>query len=206
MAHFKANKHRGRCIRRIYSHKNNCLVKVESYLEALYCYKLELSEHVKVYTSQPETMRLGKEEYTPDFLVVYANGSAAYIEVHHSSRITEQYKRKIAKFSHYALQQSGRRIELITERYLPVKSAENMALIISQMCGPLPSKSFIDTELPDSITLEELITLLSGYFEQPIGIAYHLIGKGIYLTDLTQPLSANTLLVLSPQYQQEALC
>jgi hypothetical protein len=67
------------------SAKNGCTIMCESSLEYDCCYHLEYSEDVVSYCSQPKgykyTFNGVSHSYTPDFYVVYRDGSTGFIEV-----------------------------------------------------------------------------------------------------------------------------
>ena len=206
MAHYKANKHRGRHVHRVFSKKNNCVIKVESFLECIYCHSLELLEPVTMYAAQPETMRLAKNDsYTPDFLVVYKSGFAEYVEVHHSVFVDEPFINKIERFSQYSKETTGCEIRLITERDMDLRFAKTYEQIQFQLADEIP-ESLVLNSLPKHIHFESLIASLATYYDNPVSIAYRLIADGFYEVDFSQLITLNTELTLTSALQGGASC
>ncbi len=205
MTHYKANKHRGRHIIRMYSPKNQCAVKLESALEAAFARGLELDPNVKRYASQPETMSCDGQSYTPDFLVVYHRGRDKYIEVHESYRVDAEYAQKIKKFSAYSLKSTGRTIELVTECRINLactRAYEQMLFIAADV---IPD-DLLPCDLPRSLTLGELVSLLAEIDDAPLSLAYKLIIDGWYDTDLRNCLSSENVLTANPNVRGGESC
>lgn len=205
MTHYKANKHRGRHIIRMYSPKNQCAVKLESALEAAFARGLELDPNVKSYASQPETMSCDGQSYTPDFLVVYHSGRGKYIEVHQSSRVDAEYAQKLKKFSAYSVKTTGRPIELVTERYINLgctRAYEQMLFIAADV---IPDDLLL-CDLPHSLTLGELVSCLAERDNAPLSLAYKLIIDAWYDTDLRNCLSSETILTANQKVRGGDSC
>lgn len=192
-----ANKHRGRHVFRMYSKKNGCALKVESYLEYCHACILECDPNVKIFASQPETMNLvidGKQRrYTPDFLVLYQNGFAEYIEVHPSTLISKNFRQRVEAFSEYSFCTVGAKIRFVTEEGLCPITRINYQLI-SKFASMQLSFDIHKVKLPKSPTFEELIHALSQLTSNSIAEAYHLLTLGIYEFDKTELLKSNTVL------------
>jgi hypothetical protein len=206
MAHYKANKHRGRHVHRLFSKKNNSVIKVESFLERIYCHSIELLKPVKMYASQPETMRLStNDSYTPDFLVVYQSGFSEYIEVHHSVFMSEAFEQKVQRFSDYAKRTTGREIRIVTERDIDLRFAKTFEQVLFQLADKIP-ESLVLNSLPKRIYFESLVASLATYYDNPVSIAYRLIADGLYEVDFSQLITLNTELTLTPALQGGASC
>jgi hypothetical protein len=201
---YNANKHRGRHIFRFNSKKNGngiigCGIKVESFLEYCYACIFECDPNIISFASQPETMHseVGDNEKpkgkTPDFLVKYANGSSEYIEVHWSKKVDEEYRDKIEHFSNYSASKGQSKIRIVTELGLTPFIRVNYQLIADCMSQEL-SFSIEDCELPEHITLNELIETLSNYTETHIEEAYYLIAIGYYEFDMASLLRCDKAL------------
>jgi hypothetical protein len=201
---YNANKHRGRHIFRFNSKKNGngvigCGIKVESFLEYCYACIFECDPNIIFFASQSETMHSEAtqdkkfKEKTPDFLVKYANGSSEYIEVHWSEKVDEEYRDKIEHFSNYSASKGQSKIRIVTELGLTPFIRVNYQLIADCMSQKL-SFSIEDCELPEHITLNELIETLSNYTETHIEEAYYLIAIGYYEFDMSSLLQCDTAL------------
>lgn len=206
MAHYKANRHRGRHVHRLFSKVNNSVIKVESFLESIYCHSLELLKPVKMYASQPETMRLSTHDsYTPDFLVVYNSGFSEYIEVHHSRFMSEAYEQKVQRFSYYAKRTTGREIRIVTERDMDIRFAKTYEQIHFQIADSLPDDLNLSS-MPVYIQFESLIASLATLYDNPVAIAYRLIADGYYEIDFSELVTLDTELTLCPQLDGAELC
>lgn len=206
MAHYKSNKHRGRHVHRMFSKKNQCVVKVESFLECIFCHSLELLQPVTMYASQPETMRITKaDSYTPDFLVSYQSGFSEYIEVHHSAFVNDAFKEKILGFSEYAKMHTGRKIRLITERDMALCFAKTFEQIQFQMANKIPDCLILNS-LPKFIHFESLVASLATYYDNPVAIAYRLIADGYYEMDFSELVTLDTELTLAPSLNGGGTC
>jgi hypothetical protein len=202
---YNANKHRGRHIFRFNSRKNGngingCAIKVESFLEYCYACIFECDPNIISFASQVETMHsyVAEDEKTnkktPDFLVQYVDGSSEYIEVHWSKKVDAEYRGKIEHFSNYSSSQGQSRIRIVTELGLTPLIRVNYQLISDCMAQAL-SFPIEDCELPEHVTLNEVIETLSHHTHTPIEEAYYLIGIGYYEFNMSSLLQCDTALI-----------
>jgi hypothetical protein len=192
---FSANKHRGRHVSRFASKKNGCGNKVEAFLELTYACIFECNPDIVNFASQPESLHLTIDNkdsrYTPDFLVLYSNGSAEYIEVHHSESINEHFNRRIELFSEYSQQITGIPIKVVTEKGLCPLSRVNYQLI-ADCKSNVVTYPFDVNELLTATTFDALITALEKHCPNAIAMGYQLLADGIYTFEMSELLQNDT--------------
>ncbi|WP_413487430.1 Tn7 transposase TnsA N-terminal domain-containing protein [Shewanella baltica] len=196
---YKANKSRGRHVYQYFSQKNQAPLKVESFLELCVAAQMECEPNIVAYAAQPESLHLHESitnktiRYTPDFLIKYANGTAAFIEVHHSSHITKDFQSRLALFNEYSLKTANVPIVLVDERQLTPMIYTNLQLIANRRSARL-SCTLNHADLPELLTFEALVDWLKPRSQTSVGDAYHLVGAGFYQFDKSQLLLASTTL------------
>lgn len=105
------------------SSKNNRTLLLESILESQFALFLEYDNSVEAYFEQPETFLLldennKKHKYTPDFLVIFKNGSRKYIEVKPKEKSESPKYTKTFRLFKQKVTQSGDRFEVINEEFI----------------------------------------------------------------------------------------
>lgn len=183
-----------------HSHKNKRMLFCESYLEVDCCLFREFDSTIAAYTTQPTTYSYkyygNTRTYTPDAVVEYTNGNVEFEEVKPPS---EAVKPKfVTKFEFLQeLHNTVIKIPLVlnTGKFVsPIQKANYQQLY---NCLSLP----FDVDywrkcydyLPTTISLFDLKELLNKSDIDGMN-AFQLIARNVYLTDLTQSLSLNTIL------------
>ena len=195
MNKFNANLHRRRHVYRFSSQKNNCAMKVESFLEYVWACIFECDPLIIRYACQSESMHSfydgAERRYTPDFLVEYADGRSEFVEVHPSSKLTDEYRKRINHFSEYGLKEASLGVRIVTDEGLSTMVRTNYELIAHSMVPGSYAGSAI-TSLPQETTFGQLIDIMSDACSTPIESSYTLIGTGFYTFDMEQLLNVNT--------------
>lgn len=188
---------RDRHVIRYFSKKAGCALVLETFLELWMACKLEADIKVKTFASQPESLNLkidGKSvRYTPDFLVIFNDGTAKYIEIHHEAFTTEAYKKKVAAFDQYTRQSLGVSIELITRNGLNEIELVNFMLLTRHRSLEC-SINLDDIDCPRRLTIDKFIIFLEAYSLNPIADIYHLMASGVYQFDGTELITRDSKL------------
>lgn len=183
-----------------YSHKNKRMLFCESYFEVDCCLFREFDSTIAAYTTQPTTYSYkyyGKTRtYTPDAIVEYTNGNVEFEEVKPPS---EAVKPKfVTKFEFLQeLHNTVIKIPLIlnTGKFVSPIQKVNYEQLYNCLALPFDADYWRECYdyLPTTISLFDLKELLKKSNIDEF-IAFQLIAKNIYLTDLSQKLSLNSIL------------
>ncbi|WP_040726216.1 TnsA endonuclease N-terminal domain-containing protein [Thiomicrorhabdus sp. Kp2] len=108
------------------SSKNNRTLLLESILESQFALLLEYDNNVEEYFEQPKTFFLEDENrktyrYTPDFLIVFKNGSRKFIEVKPKKEVESGKFSKVFNLFQQRSAQSGDGFEVMSEEYIQKK-------------------------------------------------------------------------------------
>lgn len=150
----------GKIITRVHGPKACGEVIAESQLEQRACYLFELDPDVVSYESQPLSLEYrlsGKlHRYTPDFLVVYASGVAALLEVKPLAIANTADFRSFRLAVASAAAKLGYRFEVLTEHDLFGPRIDNAKLLFRYLIPPAS-----ESEMSDFVHLvaEKALTL-----------------------------------------------
>lgn len=183
-----------------FSRKNNRMLFCESYFEAECCLFREFDSNVIAYATQPITYSYdyyGKSRsYTPDALVQYKDGYSEFEEI---KPITEALKQKfIDKFEYLkVVHNEVIKIPLILNngRFKSNTHKVNCEQLYNCLAMPFDSDYWNDNYeyFPQSVSLFDLQQYLINS-DLYANIAFQLIARGLYLTDLKIKLSPTSKL------------
>lgn len=185
---------------RFFSYKNNCMLFCESYFEVECCLYRELDASVIAYVTQPITYSYDhygkKRTYTPDALVKYKDGNIEFEEV---KPIPETVKPKFIKKFEF-IEELHRKIIKVpiilnTGQFKSKTQKANFEQLYNCLALPFDTDYWTASFefLPKNLTLIDLQTLLKESKLDEM-IAFKLIAKNIYSTDLNEKISLNSVL------------
>lgn len=192
---------RGRRFRGYFpSHKLGRMVAWESLLERDAIYLLEFSPGVLSYQEQPTVIQyfdgLQMRDYYPDFELVLMDGSWAHVEVKPSAQIAkpkiEAKLRAIA--THY--RERGQNFRIVTEQYIHreplLTNVRTLSYLVGRRGHSLPTAAELVQAFGSS-------PLRLGVIQSELGedIALRLLATNQLVCDLTQPLTAQTEVVVT---------
>ncbi|MFY0670159.1 MAG: hypothetical protein JXQ95_19160 [Alteromonas stellipolaris] len=191
----KHSKHRSKHTINFFSEKNDCHMWCESFLERKYALHCEFDESVERYCSQPEYFSVFGQRYTPDFLVQYKSGHAEYVEVKHSSYMDDDFflKHKKRKISIYEMLQLD--LILVSEKDFNAVESENYERL--RQYRNIDTTALISEigHLPKRLTLKKLEKLIEKKSGTTRAHAWALVAKQHYHFDVSQPFSADSILM-----------
>lgn len=185
--------------------KANTSIVWESQLERDYIYLLEIDPDVLTYQGQPFTIvydnRDKRRKYTPDFLVE-RNGFRQVVEVKPESKVKEfSHTNRFRQAANFCLTHNLEFV-VVTEKTIRVQPRlDNIKLLHKYARVAVPWHGYADClDYFDSV---ETSTLLEAEKKlKAKGITYscllRLLWSGFFLTDLMQPITAQSLVQLSP--------
>lgn len=195
------------------SAKMQILVEWESQIERDFMYYLEFDGDVRSYTSQPTRYRYSREDkykyHFPDFEIFrYSTPKRKFVEIKplHVTKKTEFIEKTAAIKAQ--MQVDGFDYSVVTDSQLRIEPIlSNLKLLyryityqydlekVSQLVNELKAKE------NTSIIFQELVSLAQNYSLELID-CYSCISNKIFTFDTNSPLSFETVLSLSEEYQQ----
>ncbi len=190
------------------SKKNGRMIHWESQLERDAVYIFEFSPGVIKYQEQPfkthYTFEGQTRRYTPDFTVTLSTGECIVVEVKPAERLLDPSERR--RFDRIAnhIQQLGFPFQILTEQEIRRPHLlENLQWLHRYRGERLTS--FERRRFIDLLSAAQEITFASVESEltDPAAI-WNLIGEGILICNLREPLTAGTILHLALKEGQNA--
>lgn len=185
--------------------KANTSICWESQLERDYIYLLEIDPDVLAYNGQPFTIAYDTQDkrrkYTPDFLVK-RNGFKQIVEVKAANKV-ENFRNtlRFRQASNFCLTHNLELV-VVTEKTIRVQPRlDNVKLLHKYARVAVPWHGYADCL--DYFNSVETSTLLEAEKKlKAKGITYscllQLLWSGFLLTDMMQPITAQSLVQLSP--------
>lgn len=178
-------------------------IYTEGVLEKDFCYHLEVDDQVIEYECQPLGYfywnDTGKHLYTPDFQVVYKDGTIKYFEVKQYEFLDDYFNQNFEIWQQQALL-LGKSLELVTDHYIYQSPyfSNLQHLHRARNNGSCTDKFkkvaiFALSEVP-SLTIRELLE----YANEPnaIGMVYKLIQLGVLKVNIKQDQLGPSCLLL----------
>ena len=185
--------------------KMNEVIWWESQLERDYIYWLEIDPDVISYKSQPFFINYRSEgkkrKYTPDFWVKRPDKEQV-IEVKPAQKITSQKNTALWRKIIPLCEEKGWEFVVVTDEMIRIQpQLDNIKLLYKYARIPLSFQNYLDCKL--YFLEKEIIDLKQAAFDlAPKGISYLHLYKLLYAgwleTDLSQPISLESLIRLSP--------
>ena len=193
----------GSFLTQFHSKKNDCYMWLESRLEMMFALFLEFHPDVLKYATQPESIFIGETRYTPDFLVIYHDKSAAYYEVHHERFMTEDFRNRYNLASEFLASNNEPPLHLVTDKELDNEFTRNLKMLYQYLGNSIPPEIDIKSLPEGPITLEQLTDHLASLIDSQEFTAHNnprltaliLLANRHYRADLKAPLLNDTYLV-----------
>jgi TnsA endonuclease N terminal len=186
----------------------NRRIAFESTIERDLLFFLEYDSTVTCYYEQPftieATLASGKlATYTPDFQVIRTNGKEL-VECKPEALLKAPHTQHQTELGEQWAKENGHTFTLMTD--LALRSGHRLGnLKLLWRYSRLPVSPSLEADCIDhikrhlpSITLVDLVNtrVLAAHSSNLLPVLYHLLWKGLLLTDLTQPLNDGSLLWL----------
>lgn len=186
----------------------NQRIAFESTIERDLLFFLEYDSTVTCYYEQPFTIEVTAESgkrstYTPDFQVIRTNGKEL-VECKPEALLKAPHTQHQMELGQQWARENGHTFTLMTD--LALRSGHRLANLKCLWRYSRLSVSLLQTagcidhlkRHPPGLTLAELVQSrdLAALSSNLLPVLYHLLWKGILLTDLTQPLNDGSLLWL----------
>ncbi|MBS3797184.1 TnsA endonuclease N-terminal domain-containing protein [Pseudoalteromonas sp. BDTF-M6] len=171
-------------------------------MEAHAALLLEFDNSVVRYTSQPFTTHYqlnGRAtRYTPDFLIKLASGEFKSLEIKPSNKLnTLRLTDKFAVLKQHFSEELYHPLELITDKDIyrgtNINNYQKLYGFRQLPLTPSEQARFIEIDA-DTVTLCELITILSNHSDTPYCDAMKLLAHDLFAWHCTKPLIGSSLL------------